>query len=297
MSGSRSGEVASRLSAHDSAGLLAVTVADLPGTVAIVVGIDTGGSDVRAADVVLDFGPALAAQIDRLWSERLAPFARCMAGLPLPKPGPPVLRQHDPQLPAAAERMLRRVRAGLTEGGFDDGRWTYDHIGSTAVPGLRAKQFIDLQIGAATWPEERSPADAVLAAAGFLPATGARPDSPGVYRDGVKDPDLAPAEAYRKRLYFRPDPAQPSILHLRQLGSPWWSYTVQFRDWLRANPAGRSAYERAKQQAADAHANDADFDDYTRAKAAFFDQVQGEYEPGLIRSPPRGCMRQPCDPR
>jgi GrpB-like predicted nucleotidyltransferase (UPF0157 family) len=254
MSGSHSGEVASRLSAHDSAGRLAVTVADLPGTVAIVVGIDTGGSDVRAADVVLDFGPALAAQIDRLWSERLAPFARCMAGLPLPKPGPPVLRQHDPQLPAAAERMLRRVRAGLTEGGFDDGRWTYDHIGSTAV-------------------------------------------SPGVFRDGVKDPGLAPAEAYRKRLYFRPDPAQPSILHLRQLGSPWWSYTVQFRDWLRANPAGRSAYERAKQQAADAHANDADFDDYTRAKAAFFDQVQGEYEPGLTRSPPRGWMRQPCDPR
>jgi hypothetical protein len=33
-----------------------------------------------------------------------------------------------------------------------------------------------------------------------------------------------------------------------------------------------------KQRAADAHAHDADFDDYTRAKAAFFDQVQAEYE-------------------
>lgn len=278
MSGSHSGEVASRLSEHDSAGLLAVTVADWPGTAAIVIGIKTSGSDVRAADVVLDDGQALTVQIDRLWSQRLAPFARCMAGLPLPKPGPPVLRQHNPQLLAAAERMLRRIHAGLTEGGFDDGRWTYDHIGSTAVAGLRAKQFIDLQIGSATLPEEGSPADEVLAAAGFLPATGARPDSPGVYRDGVKDPELAPAEAYRKRLYFRPDPAQPSILHLRQLASPWWSYTLQFRDWLRASPAGRSAYERAKQQAADAHAHDADFDEYTRAKAAFFDQVQGEYQ-------------------
>lgn len=135
MSGSHSGEVASRLSEHDSAGLLAVTVADWPGTAAIVIGIKTSGSDVRAADVVLDDGQALTVQIDRLWSQRLAPFARCMAGLPLPKPGPPVLRQHNPQLLAAAERMLRRIHAGLTEGGFDDGRWTYDHIGSTAVAG------------------------------------------------------------------------------------------------------------------------------------------------------------------
>jgi GrpB protein len=55
-------------------------------------------------------------------------------------------------------------------------------------------------------------------------------------------------------------------------------YTVQFRDWLRAIPAARRAYENAKQHAADAHASDVDFDDYTRAKAAFFDEVQAEYE-------------------
>lgn len=91
-------------------------------------------------------------------------------------------------------------------------------------------------------------------------------------------PGLAPDEAYRKRLYFRADPAPPAILHVRTLGSPWWSYTVQFRDWLRAYPAGCRAYEQAKQQAAGAHAHDADFDDYTRAKASFFDQVQAEYE-------------------
>lgn len=70
----------------------------------------------------------------------------------------------------------------------------------------------------------------------------------------------------------------PAVLHVRPLGAPWWSYTVQFRDWLRASPEGRRACEHAKQQAADAHANDADFDDYTRAKAAFFDQVQAKYE-------------------
>ena len=33
-----------------------------------------------------------------------------------------------------------------------------------------------------------------------------------------------------------------------------------------------------KQRAADAHAGDRDFDDYTRAKTAFFDRVRAAYE-------------------
>ena len=201
-----------------------------------------------------------------------------MAGPGRAKPGPPVLCPHDPRLPDAAQRRLGRIRDGLTSRGLDDGRWTYDHIGSTAVPGLRAKPFIDLQLGVVPVPEEGSPVDGVLAAAGFVPALGARPDSLGVQRDEVRVPGPAPAEAYRKRLYVRYDPGQPAILHVRRLGAPWWSYTVQFRDWLRANPAGRRAYEEMKQRAADAHASDGDFDDYTRAKTAFFNRVQADYE-------------------
>jgi hypothetical protein len=33
----------------------------------------------------------------------------------------------------------------------------------------------------------------------------------------------------------------------------------------------------SQEQAAATHAGDADFDDYTRAKGAFFDQVQADY--------------------
>src|SRR5262245_41609735 len=115
-----------------------------------------------------------------------------MAGSADHNPGPPVLWQHDPRLPAAAARMLGRIRDGLTGCGLDDDSWTYDHIGSTAVPGLRAKPFIDLQIGAASLPQQGSTVDELLAAVGFLPAKEARPGSPGVYRDGIKDPGLAP---------------------------------------------------------------------------------------------------------
>jgi dephospho-CoA kinase len=278
MPGPYAPELAGRLREHDGSGLLSIAAGDHLATVGLLVGIRTGSVDDQAADALLDGGQPLTAQVDSLWSERVLPFARAMAGLARRKPGPPVLREHDPRLPAAASRMLGRIRDGLTRCGLDDGGWTYDHIGSTAVPDLRAKPFIDLQIGLDPLPLEGSPVDEVLASAGFLPTTGARPDSPGVYRDGIKDPGVAPPEAYRKRLYFRADPALPAIMHVRLLGSPWWSYTVQFRDWLRTNPPGRRGYEQVKQRAAEAHAHDADFDDYTRAKGAFFDQVQADYE-------------------
>jgi hypothetical protein len=54
-------------------------------------------------------------------------------------------------------------------------------------------------------------------------------------------------------------------------------------DRLRAAPAGRRAYEAAKDKAARDHAADPDFDDYTRAKGAFFDDVQHLYERAAVR--------------
>jgi GrpB-like predicted nucleotidyltransferase (UPF0157 family) len=202
-SGRHADDVALRLRALDSGGLLSVTVTDGPGLAALVIDAQSHSVDELATDVVLDDGQPLAAQVDRLWSERIAPFARRIARLTPTPPTPAVLHEHDPRLLAVAQRMLDRIRDGLTRRGLGDGRWTYDHIGSTAVPGLRAKRFIDLQIGAASLPQEGSPVDEVLAAASFRPARGDRPDSPGVYRDRVQDPALAPAEAYRKRLYLR----------------------------------------------------------------------------------------------
>jgi len=274
MFGPQADDVAGRLRAHDATGLLTVAAVEQPGPAALVIATGRSPATHAVADVVLDGDLPLPPQVDQLWSERLAQFARTMAGILPFESGPPVWRPHDRGCRRGAERLLGRMRESLTGLGLDDGRWTYDHIGSTSVPGLLAKPIIDLQIGAVPLPEEGSPADDVLAGIGYLPTRGSRPDSPGVYRDEVKDPDLAPADAYRKRLYVRPDPGLPAVLHVRQLGCPWWSYTVQFRDWLRTSPANRRAYEAMKQQAAAAHAHDVDYDDYTRAKGAFFDRNQ-----------------------
>ena len=78
-----------------------------------------------------------------------------------------------------------------------------------------------------------------------------------------------PAERYRKRLYVRPDPAAPVIRHVRQLANPWHDRTIRFRHRLRAEPALRKAYGKAKLVAAERHAGDDDYDHYTRAESNF----------------------------
>jgi len=200
---------------------------------------------------------------------------------------PPVLHDHDPALLDVAIDLLEHLAHELAVAGVDLDGWTFDHIGSTAVADLQAKRYVDLQIGVTALPEPGSDVDLALARCGFAAATGARPDSPGVTRDWVRDSDVAPDEAYRKRLFVRRTTEPPAILHLRLVGAPWWSYTVLFRDWLRANESGRRAYESIKQQAAAAHAHDADHDDYTRDKSAFFDQVHGVFEAAGTQSPYR----------
>ncbi|MFJ6677114.1 GrpB family protein [Actinosynnema sp. NPDC091369] len=214
--------VADRLRTLDVTGL--VTVLDRPGPAALVVG---GVEDARA-DVVAD-------DPDALWSGRVEPFARRFAGIDPPPRTPPAPADHDPRLPAAARRLPDRLRAHLAEPS-----WSYEHIGSSAVPGLRAKRFVDLQLGVTALPDPAD-LDPRLAALGFRVATGSRPDSPGETHDWRSDPDV-PAELYRKRLYFRPDPAEPAILHVRSFGNPWHGATIRFRDRLRADPALHEAY-------------------------------------------------------
>ena len=81
-----------------------------------------------------------------------------------------------------------------------------------------------------------------------------------------------PDEVWEKRLYVaRKDSV---ILHVRRTDSPWGRYTVWFRDWIRTHPDQREQYEQTKRRLADANVGKRDYDDYTGAKTAFFDDVQ-----------------------
>jgi len=188
---------------------------------------------------------------------------------------------HDPRWTETGRRWTGRVCGALADLGSRDGTdpVVVEHIGSTAVPGLAAKPIIDLQVRVAPLPSEAA-LEAALGPLGFSIERGARPDSPGVYRD-VPRPGADPApEPYRKRLLTRPgaDGEPPVILHVRRLDSPFAAYVVAFRDWLRAVPAEAAAYEATKRSLAARHADADDYDDYTRDKTAFLDAAQERLE-------------------
>lgn len=215
----------------------------------------------------------------RLGSPRLP---RCLAATVidttisvLAMPGPPVLSPYDPTWRERATRLLSHIEQALQHLGVAE---AFDHIGSTSVPGLWAKPYIDLQVRVVEFPEA-DVLDRALAPTGFVATTGSRPDSPGVYRDIPRGSARVPDEVWRKRLFVRDiNGPEAAILHVRLSQSPWGRYTVWFRDWLRANPEACDRYAEFKARAAAEHAGDADYDDYTRAKSVFFDQVQDDFE-------------------
>lgn len=151
----------------------------------------------------------------------------------------------------------------------------YDHIGSTSVPGLSAKPFLDVQVRVLPLPQ-RDEAARRLATIGLVPALGSRPDSPGVTFDLPRGAANVPAEVWQKLLFVAEDGS--AILHVRRRDSPWGQHTVLFRDFLRAHDAERDRYAALKRQLAVENRGKPDYDDYTRAKTQYFDEIQPRFE-------------------
>jgi len=113
-----------------------------------------------------------------------------------------------------------------------------DHIGSTAVPGLAAKNVIDVQVAVADLRD----ADP-LAAAGFR-----------VYDEAFTDhrpPGNASLDSdWTKRLFGEPADERRANVHVRVLGNANQRYALLFRDYLRAHPATAEAYAELKRRLA-----------------------------------------------
>lgn len=224
---------------------------------------------LAAADVVLTNSGTreeLLAAVDGLWDERLLPFARNISQATVAaRSGAPVLAAPDPDWPRQAASLAERLKAAAPEDIL-----AVDHIGSTSVPGLEAKDVIDLQLAVS----DLATADRIaplLSAAGFPLWPGILMDSP----HGRHDP-----AAWSKRLHGNADPARPVNLHVRVAGSPGWRFALCFRDWLRADPAAREKYAAEKRRVAALHASDADTSGYADDKEAWF---RGVAAPGVDR--------------
>ena len=211
-----------------------------------------------AADVWLDNSGDerdLEAAVDTLWERRLVPFEANLRERRIVPAGPPRLVGPDPEWPAEAARLRARVAA--TAGELGRG---VAHIGSTAVPGLPAKDVIDLQLGVTSLADADAVRDA-LQDAGF-------PRHPRIDHDNPKPPG---SPVWPKRFHGSADPGRVVHLHVREVGSPGWRYALLFRDWLRADAAAREEYLGVKREAATRYAGDPDADRYVEVKEPWFD--------------------------
>jgi GrpB-like predicted nucleotidyltransferase (UPF0157 family) len=117
-----------------------------------------------------------------------------------------------------------------------------DHIGSTSVPGLPAKDIIDLQVTVAVL-EPSEPLTAAFARAGYA-------RHPTIAWDHRPPGDTTSEEQWQK-LYFRAADGNPRIhVHVRVDGRANQRYPLLFRDYLRAHPGAAAAYAEVKRQLA-----------------------------------------------
>jgi dephospho-CoA kinase len=216
-----------------------------------------------AADVILDnigSPEELLAKVDALWEERLLLFAENLGrGVRAARHTGPILAASNGDWAPQANRLAARILAAAP-----DEILAVDHIGSTSVPGLAAKDVIDLQVAVADL-ETADRMAPLLAAVGF-------PAVPGITGDVPKPTDPNPA-LWQKRFHANADPGRSVNLHVRVAGSPGWRYALLFRDWLRSDPQAVAMYEAYKREIAAAHAGDSSTAAYADAKEPWFTDV------------------------
>ncbi len=148
---------------------------------------------------------------------------------------------YDDQWPAQFEANRDELAQAL-----DDQSLQFEHVGSTAVPGLAAKAVIDILLVLPAMPPTFEMRD-ILEGLGYYEVWG--------------NADQA--------TFSRLQPA--GNLHMTSGGHPWAEAQIMFRNYLREHPDRRDGYAALKQQLAQQHAGD--LAAYTKGKEAFIDET------------------------
>ncbi len=148
---------------------------------------------------------------------------------------------YNPNWSVEYDRIAAQLAAGL-----GDLALRIDHIGSTSVPGLPAKDIIDIQLTVASFDP---PLVERLAAIGYT----LRADTTADHRPPG---DARPASEWEKRYFAPPLCQRPTHLHVRIQGRANARYPLLFRDYLRAHPAMAAAYAEVKRRLAHYHGDE-----------------------------------------
>ena len=119
-----------------------------------------------------------------------------------------------------------------------------DHIGSTSVPGLVAKDIIDIQIGVRDFTNI-SALKVALNTIGFEMAENFKQD----HVPGREFGEFA--QGWEKR-FFKSVGTRPVHIHVRQVGEKNYEFALGFRDYLRNCPEAAHIYGQFKQRLAEA---------------------------------------------
>lgn len=139
-----------------------------------------------------------------------------------------------------AERLHNALGAHLLD---------LQHIGSTAIPGIKAKPILDMMAGIVRLDDALQHRDA-LATLGYVHASQIIIERDVVFTKGV---------------------AWTHLLHIVEYNSRQWLCNLRFRDRLRNEPALAQEYERLKERlSVEFSTNRAE---YTKAKADFIQSV------------------------
>jgi GrpB-like predicted nucleotidyltransferase (UPF0157 family) len=156
------------------------------------------------------------------------------------------LEDYDPMWPSRfeleRERLLEVLHPWLAG--------PIEHVGSTAIPGLRAKPIIDIMAAVQTLEDSRPAIDALKSLSyGYFP-----------YRANVMHWFCKPSPQFRTH-----------HLHLVTLRSQLWTDRLLFRDYLRTHPRTASEYVALKETLAAEHRSDREA--YTDAKGPFVQRI------------------------
>jgi GrpB-like predicted nucleotidyltransferase (UPF0157 family) len=152
------------------------------------------------------------------------------------KSRPVVVTPYKSQWVADFKQIAEHIRAVVNNAAI-----RIDHIGSTAVPGLSAKDVIDIQITVADLDRANNLTMPLI-------AVGFRQGTKFEYDEFRGKPET---DAELRKLYMRePEGERRTHIHIREFGRFNQQYALLFRDYLRASKVVREEYESLKQRAA-----------------------------------------------
>ncbi|MBI5674511.1 MAG: GrpB family protein [Nitrospirae bacterium] len=161
---------------------------------------------------------------------------------------PIIIAEYDPQWPLLFEQERKRIEAVLGNEAI-----RFEHIGSTAIPGLAAKAAIDIAIGI----------QRLEMASKYIPKL----ESLGYIYEPTFEALLP-----ERRFFWKGTPMVHTYhIHMAEVGSPLWVKPIMFRDYLRRHPDEAQRYSELKKSLAERWVND--MDAYVEGKTDFVEGV------------------------